>query len=87
MTEAGPRDPCDLMEAAIEFIKQEIEAKSARIQVLTGRLQKLQGQPDPDLAQIAQIQADIQELETQLASDLPQLAAFENEFSASCGPR
>jgi predicted nucleic acid-binding Zn-ribbon protein len=86
MTESGPRDVCDLLEDAIKFIKQDIAAKEARIEVLTGRLQKLQDQQDPDLAQIAEIQADIQQLETELASDRPQLSAFEEEFAAACRP-
>jgi chromosome segregation ATPase len=87
MAESGARDVCDMLEDAVKFIEREIAAKEDRIEVLTTRIQKLESQPDPDLGQIAELQADIQELEVQLKSDRPQLTAFQEEFTAACGPR
>lgn len=80
------RNVCDLMARAIKHIEREITAKERRVQNLTERLEKLQNQPNPDLAQIQEIKKDIQELESQLKTDRPQLNAFKEEFSASCGP-
>lgn len=81
------RSGCDLMAEAIKFIGQEITAKERRIQTLMERLKKLHSQPNPDPAQIEEIEQDIQELEDQLEmTDRPQLNAFQEEFAASCGP-
>lgn len=77
---------CDMMARAIKHIEQEIKAKERRIQNLTERLEKLQSNPHPDLAQIQEIKKDIHELGDQLATDRPQLSAFQEEFAASCKP-
>jgi hypothetical protein len=80
------RSGCEVMAEAIRFIRQQIGAKEARIRLLTQRLEKLQGQPTPDADQVRELKADILELREQLeTTDRPQLNAFEEEFSASCG--
>ena len=86
MSTQSIRKVCDMMERAIKHIEQEINAKELRIQNLTERLKKLQSNPNPDPAQIHEIKKDIQELEDQLERDRAQLNAFQEEFSASCGP-
>jgi len=68
----------------IKSIEQEINAKEGRVNNLRARITKLQSQPDPDLAQIQELEEDIRELERQLESDRPQLPAFEEEFLAVC---
>lgn len=79
------RGICDILADTIKFAKQEIKQKEARIRVLKDRLRKLQSQPHPDQAQIAQVKNDIQELESQLESiDRPQLNALEEDFSVHC---
>lgn len=80
------RTVCDLMARAIKHIQQEIKAKQGRVRNLSERLKKLEGQPNPDKAQIAEIRGDIQELEGELKTDLSQLNAFQEEHAASCGP-
>lgn len=77
---------CDLMRRAIISMRQEIPRKEARLRVLENRLAKLLSQPNPGAAQVAELKADIAELEAQLVQDRSQLNAFEEEFSASCGP-
>lgn len=86
MSTQSMRSVCDMMAEAIKFIGQEIEAKEARIRILSERLGKLQSQPHPDLDQIQEIKTDIQDLKDQLETDLSQLNAFQEEFAASCGP-
>lgn len=86
MTEAALSKVCDMLADAIKFLGQEIDNKVSRIEVLSERIEKLQGQPKPDLAQIKELTNDVQELELQLKSDRPQLSAFQDEFAASCGP-
>ena len=80
------RTVCDLMARAIKHIQQEIKAKQGRVRNLSERLKKLESQPNPDKAQIAEIRGDIQELEGELKTDLSQLNAFQEEHAASCGP-
>ena len=86
MVEAAVRNVCDMMARAITHIEQEIAAKERRVEVLGERIAKLQAKPDPDLAQIQELEGDIQELEEQLKTDRSQLGAFQEEFAASCGP-
>ena len=86
MAAAPPRDPCDMLEDAIKAIEQEVENKQRRIDTLRQRIEKLQARGEPNTALIAELSGDVQELETELESDRPQLAAFKEEFSASCGP-
>lgn len=86
MTTKSIRSGCDLMADAIQFIKQEIEAKRGRLRKLTRRLEALLSQPDPDQSLILAIEEDIRELEDELETDRAQLNAFEEEFAASCGP-
>ena len=86
MTDQSLRNVCDMMAKAIKHIEQEIRTKERRIRSLSQRIQKLQSVPNPDLIQINEIKADMQELEDQLEMDRPQLSAFQEEFSASCGP-
>lgn len=77
---------CDLMRRAIISMRQEIPRKQARLRVLGERLAKLQSQRESADGAVAELKADIAELEAQLAEDRAQLNAFEEEFSASCGP-
>lgn len=86
MTTKSIRSGCDLMADAIQFIKQEIEAKRGRLRKLKRRLEALLSQPDPDQSLIQAIEEDIRELEDALETDRAQLNAFEEEFAASCGP-
>ena len=77
---------CDLMRRAILSMRQEIQRKEARLRVLKSRLATLQSQPNPNAAALSELKADMDELEKQLVEDRGQLNAFEEEFSASCGP-
>ena len=86
MSTQSIRNVCDMMARAIEHIKQDINVKGRRIQTLTERIKKLQSQPNPDWALIQDLKTDRQELEDELETDRSQLAAFEEEFAASCGP-
>ncbi|MET0582750.1 MAG: hypothetical protein ABWX88_06820 [Pseudoxanthomonas sp.] len=86
MSDQPLRNVCDMMAKAIKHIEQEIKTKERRIRSLSQRIQKLQSTPNPDLIQINEIKADMQELEDQLEMDRPQLVAFQEEFAASCGP-
>ncbi len=86
MTTKSIRSGCDLMADAIQFIKQEIEAKRGRLRKLKRRLEALLSQPDPDQSLILAIEEDVRELEDELETDRAQLNAFEEEFAASCGP-
>jgi chromosome segregation ATPase len=86
MTTKSIRSGCDLMADAIQFIKQEIEAKRGRLRKLKRRLEALLSQPDPDQSLIQAVEEDIRELEDALETDRAQLNAFEEEFAASCGP-
>jgi predicted RNase H-like nuclease (RuvC/YqgF family) len=70
----------------IEAIKREISVKERRIENLKQLLSKLEAQPDADAALVQQMKALIEELKSELPRDRSDLAAFENEFAASCGP-
>jgi hypothetical protein len=78
---------CEWLEKGVMFIEQDIARKERHIEVMHERIDKLKSAPNPDLALIAELEGDIRELETELESDRPQLMAFREEFSASCGPR
>lgn len=86
MAAAPRRNPCDMLEEAIKAIEREVENKQRRIETLRQRIEKLQAGGEPNTALIAELSEDVQELETELESDRPQLAGFQEEFSASCGP-
>jgi chromosome segregation ATPase len=76
---------CQMMARLIESLKQEINTKQRRIQILNERLIKLQSQPKPDPVRVQETQAEIRELKDQLQTDRSQLDAAENEYAASCG--
>lgn len=80
----GVRNACDMMGRAIKHIEQEIKAKELRIRTLKERRDKLQSQPNPDPAQIGEIEKDIKELEAKLELDRAQLDAFKEEFALHC---
>ncbi|NDZ15922.1 hypothetical protein C7T35_31955 [Variovorax sp. WS11] len=63
---------CDIMKRAIAQMKQEIKRKGERIQAQSEQIEKLG--------------LELKSLENELETDLAQLNAFEEEFSASCGP-
>lgn len=77
---------CDMMGRAIKHIEQEIKAQELRIRTLKERRDKLQSQPNPDPAQIEEIEKDIKELEAKLELDQAHLGAFKEEFAIHCAP-
>jgi chromosome segregation ATPase len=84
--QAGLTKICKSMKEAIKFIQKEIEGKQQKIGMLEDELTKLQSQPIPDPKQIWKIKQEIQQLNSELEHDLPQLNAFQEEFSANCRP-
>ena len=86
MVGARVEDACDMMARAIKHLREHLDRKSRRVGILQERLEMLKEQPTPDQAQITELENDIRELEEELESDRAQLAAFEEEFAASCGP-
>jgi chromosome segregation ATPase len=84
--QAGLTKICKSMKDAIKFIQKEIEGKQQKIGMLEDELTKLQSQPVPDPKQIRKIKQEIQQLNSELEHDLPQLNAFQEEFSANCRP-
>ena len=85
MVKVGASNVCDVMDKAIQHIEREIKAKERRIANLRERTETLVSQ-NPDLAHLRELEKDIGELEDQLETDRFQLAAFQEEFAASCTP-
>jgi chromosome segregation ATPase len=82
--EARLRSICDVFKKAIQDLRKEIPRKEKQVSALESRISQLQGQSNPDTAQIQLLQEQLADLNNQLESDRAQLNAFEEEFSASC---
>jgi septal ring factor EnvC (AmiA/AmiB activator) len=85
-SKASAENVCTMMARAIAHIAQDVETDQNRLRGLEARLRTLQAQSNPDPEQIRQLQEDIEEWEDQLDRSRSQLAAFQEEHRAACGP-
>ena len=78
------RHVCEMMAETISLIIQGIAQKERRSARLLELILKQQGAPQPDLALIAELQAEVRALQTEMESDRSQVTVLQEEFSASC---
>jgi len=82
--QAAVKNACDLLGGIVKSITNRINSEQLRLTALTEQLRTLEGQPNPDSDQIAQIKQLMTTLRGQVDQDEADLASSRADFDSFC---